>query len=189
MWFPKKGFIFLRQQKEVWKKIVLFSPFYSSFGKQGLWLYFWQTPTYAISVSLTIKIYKNNIDTSRITNKQCFKIILNTKTRLKVFINKTDIFTELLPNTADISPRNCTRQYFFLSQMRTYFKCLLTGISANSSFRTEFDFEKLKMIYYWNIYVLVWLQASAFPNRNELYWNKYLPGLLMLCPGLLPTTV
>ena len=170
----------------MWKKIVLSSPFYSWFGKQGLWLYFWQTLTYAISVSLTIKIYKNNIDTSRITNKQCFKIILNTKTRLKVFINKTDIFTELLPNTADISPRNCTRQYFFLSQMRTYFKCLLTGISANSSFRTEFDFEKLKMIYYWNIYVLVWLQASAFPNRNELYWEQIFTRPFNVMPRIAP---
>ena len=85
---PQKRFYLFEATKGSVKKNCVVFPFYSSFGKQGLWLYFWQTPTYAISVSLTIKIYKNNIDTSRINNKQCFKIILNTKTRLKVFIEQ-----------------------------------------------------------------------------------------------------
>ena len=39
-------------------------------------LHFVELPTYTISVSLTIAIPKNNIDTFRVTNKQYFKIIL-----------------------------------------------------------------------------------------------------------------
>ena len=54
--------------------------------------------------------------------------------------NETDIFRELLPNTTDFFQENFTRQYFFLSQMLTYPKSLLTGKSANSTFKTMFGY-------------------------------------------------
>ena len=49
------------------------------------------------------------------------------------------------------------------SDVKLFSKSLLIGISANSAFRTVFDFKKLKIIHCWNIYhFLLWLQASAF---------------------------
>ena len=60
---------------------------------------FVELPTCAISVSLTIEIHKNNIDTSKVTSK--------------FLLNETDIFRELLPNTTDFFQGNCTKQYFF----------------------------------------------------------------------------
>ena len=49
------------------------------------------------------------------------------------------------------------------SDVKLFSKSLLIGISANSTFRTVFDFKKLKIIHCWNIYhFLLWLQASVF---------------------------
>ena len=91
--------------------------------------------------------------------------------------NKTDIFRELQSNTTDFFHGRCTRQYFFLPQMWNYSKSLLTGISAKSTLKESFWFQKVKNnkmhccdIYYY----LLWLQASAFlksalPTWNELY--------------------
>ena len=56
--------------------------------------------------------------------------------------NETDIFRVLLPNTTNFSQGNCTRQYFFISQMLTYSKYLLSRIIAKSTFRTVFDSNK-----------------------------------------------
>ena len=119
----------------------------------------------------------NNIDTSRVATKQYRKIILFYK-----LSNQTDIFRELLPNSADFFFRRCIRQYFFLSQMWTYSKYLLIGLSAKSTFRKVFDLKKLKIIYCWDTYyIFSWLQASAFlkqalPTRNELQWKRILNG-------------
>ena len=53
---------------------------------------------------------------------------------------------------------NCTRQYFFLSQMWNYSKSLSTGIGAKNAFRTFLYFKKLKIIYSCEIYyILYWL--------------------------------
>ena len=82
----------------------------------------------------------NNIDTSRATTKQYYKIILF----YKFLSNESDIFRELLPDITDFFQGRCIRQYFFLSQMWTYFKSWLNGISAKSTFRKVFGFEKLK---------------------------------------------
>ena len=128
-------------------------------------LYFVELLTYAISISLTIEIHKINIDTSKVTNKQYYKIIL-----FKKFLsNKTNIFRELLPNTTDYFQKNCTRQYFFLFHIWTYSKPLLTGISANSTFRTVFDFKKLKIIYCWDIwhfFISICLSQIGFTNQK-----------------------
>ena len=46
---------------------------------------------------------------------------LETLILFKKFLsNKTDIFRNLLRNTMNFFQENCTRQYFFLSQMWTY---------------------------------------------------------------------
>ena len=131
---------------------------------------------FVFSISLTIKIHNNNVNTSKVTNKHRYKIILFQK----FLSNKTDIFRELLPNTTDVFQGNCTRQYFFLPQIWTYSKSLLIEMNVNSTFRTVFDFKKLKIRHCWDIYYfLLWLQASAFlksalPTRNELYWDQIL---------------
>ena len=83
----------------------------------------------------------NKIDTSRVTTKHYCNIILFYK-----FSNETDIFRELLPNTTDVFHRRCTKQYFFLSQMWTYSKSLLTWTSAEITFRKVFDLKKLLFI-------------------------------------------
>ena len=44
--------------------------------QQGVRQHFAKLPTYAISVSVTTEIQKNNIDTFRDTSKQYYKIIL-----------------------------------------------------------------------------------------------------------------
>ena len=126
---------------------------------------------------------------SHLTYKQCYKIILFWK----FLSNKTDIFRELLPNTSDFFQENCTRQYFFLSQMWTYSKSLLTAISANSTFRTVFDFKKIKIIFcsIFSIFVMITsicLSQISLANQKELYL-EHLPSLLMSCPGLLHVTV
>ena len=85
----------------------------------------------------------HNIDTTRVTSKQYCKTILF----YKYLLNDTDIFRELLLITTDLFHISCTRQYFFLSQMWTYSKSLLTRLSTKGTFRKAFDFKKLKMIY------------------------------------------
>ena len=76
--------------------------------------------------------------------------------------------------------RKIVRQYFFLSQMWTYSKYLLTGISANSTFRTVSDFKKLKIKYSWDIYYFfaiitsICLSQISLINQNELYWEQIL---------------
>ena len=83
----------------------------------------------------------SNIETSRVTIKQCYKIILFQR-----FLSiEADIFRELLQNTTDFFQGNCTRQYFFLFQMWTYSKSLLTGISASITFRTVYDKKNKKL--------------------------------------------
>ena len=69
------------------KKIVSFFPLIPDCDEKGSKTVFVELLTYTLSVSLTIEIHKNNIDTSRVTNK--------------FLSNETDIFRELLPNTAD----------------------------------------------------------------------------------------
>ena len=73
---PQKDFIFWGTEKGCEnKKIYIIFPLIP-LRRQGLILRFIELPTYTISVSLTIEIHKNNIDTSWVTNKQYYKIIL-----------------------------------------------------------------------------------------------------------------
>ena len=55
-------------------------------------------------------------------------------------------------------------QYIFLSKMWTYYKYLLTGISAKSTARKVFDFKKLKTIVKIFIY-----DCKHLPFANKLY--------------------
>ena len=72
-----QGFIYLRHQKEVWKqKNMSFFPLICDWDNKGEDCVFVKLPTYAISVSLTIELHKNNTDTPSVTNKQYDKIIL-----------------------------------------------------------------------------------------------------------------
>ena len=134
-----------------------FFPLIPDCDEKGLKTVFVELLTYALSVSLTIEIHKNNIDTSRVTNK--------------FLSNESDILRELLPNTTGFFQGNCIRHYFF--QVWTYSKSLLTGIRANSTLRTVFNFKKLKIIYCWCIYYfLLWLQLSAFIKQVLPTWNE-----------------
>ena len=54
---------------------MLFSPFFLDWDNKGQDCFFVEFPNYAISIFLAIKIPKNNIDTSRVTNKQYYKTI------------------------------------------------------------------------------------------------------------------
>ena len=79
--------------------------------------------------------------------------------------------------------------------MWIYSKSLLTGISANSTFRTVIDFKKIKIIYCWDIYYFCYdykyLLFSNKPYQPQINFigNKYLPGLLMSCSGFSDVTV
>ena len=106
-------------------------------GQQMLGLRFVELPTSAISVSLTTEAHKNNTDTFRVANKQCYEIILS-----KSIISKS-FFLKVFPESFSFQ-ENFTRQYFSLSQMWTYSKSLLTVISANSTFLNSPWFPKVK---------------------------------------------
>ena len=139
LWCLKKVSSFWDTQSVKIKHSHHFCP-YSGLGQRGLRLRLCWLPSYAIPVLNNFQIHNNNIDIPRTTNKQYYKIILIEK-----FLPiKTDIFRELLPNNTDFFQENCTTQYFFLVQMWSYSISLLTGISANSNFRTMFYFKKLK---------------------------------------------
>ena len=99
------------------KRIYVIFPPHSSGTKRVATAFCWtfSVPFNAISVSLTIAILKNNVNTFRVTNKQYYKIIIFKK----FLLNETDIFKELLPNTLDIFLENCIKKYIFLSQMWT----------------------------------------------------------------------
>ena len=56
-------------------KYMLFSPFFLDWDNKGQDCFFVEFPNYAISIFLAIKIPKNNIDTSRVTNKQYYKTV------------------------------------------------------------------------------------------------------------------
>ena len=66
--------------------------------------------------------------------------------------------------TADSFHRICTMQCIFLSKMLTYYKYLLTGISATSTARKVFHFKKLKAIV--KIFIYDW---KHLPFANNLY--------------------
>ena len=53
----------------------------------------------------------------------------------------------------------------------------------NNTFRTVLDLKKLKIIFCWDIYFLLWLQVPALPTTNELYSQEQIPDLLRSCPG------
>ena len=69
-------------------------------GWQGLRIRFAKLPSYAISVSLTIGIHKNNVETFRVTEKQYYKIILFKK----VLLNEIDIFREVTDKYHKVFP-------------------------------------------------------------------------------------
>ena len=77
LWCLRKVSSFWGTEKECQNiKFMLFFPFIP-LGWQGLRLRFVKLPTYTISISLTTKMHKNNIDNVRVTNKQYYKIILS----------------------------------------------------------------------------------------------------------------
>ena len=127
--------LLLRHQKEVWKNKVCYFPPYLWLGQHGLRLFL------SNSVFLILKIHKNNIDTSWVTNKHYYK----KHTFLKLFMKQNWHLQRVTANYYTLFPRKLYKLYF-LSQLETYSKYLLTGISANSTFRTVFNFKKLKII-------------------------------------------
>ena len=124
--------------------------------------FFKELPVYNISISKTIEIIKRRILTPP-------DLLTNSTVSRKLTYSGS--YCQIL----DIFQEKCTRPYFFLCQMWTYSKSLLTGIRANSTFRRVFDFKKLQITYCCYIYFSFLLQASAFlkealPNRNEFYF-------------------
>ena len=130
LWCLKKVSSFWDTQSVKIKHSHHFCP-YSGLGQRGLRLRLCWLPSYAIPVLNNFRIHNNNIDIPRTTNNQYYKIILIGK--FLPIETLTDFFLE-----------NRTTQYFFLAQMWSYSISLLTGISANSNFRTMFYFKKLK---------------------------------------------
>ena len=75
LWYLRKVSFFSDTEKKCEnKKFMSFSP-PIPLRRQGLRFHFAELPTYAIFVSLTIKVHRNSIETFRVTNKQCYKII------------------------------------------------------------------------------------------------------------------
>ena len=76
LWCLTRFYLFEAPKRSVkTKKYVILSP-YLYWDNKGEDCVFVKLPTYAISVSLTIELHKNNTDTSSVTNKQYHKIIL-----------------------------------------------------------------------------------------------------------------
>ena len=168
LWCLEKVFSFLDMKKNSRnKKFNHFIPLFR-IGATRVKTVFVELPTYAISVSLTIEIHKNNIDTSTVTNKQYYKKYFS-----KIFYQPKLAFRELLPNTTDFLQGNFTRKYFFLSQTWSYSKSLLTGISANSTSRRVFDLEKLKIIYSSDVYYFLFMITSICFSQVSLTEQKW----------------
>ena len=83
---------------------------------------------------------------------------------------------------ADSFHRICTRQYIFLSQLWTYYKSLLTGISAKSTARKVFDFKKLKTI----VKISICYDCKHYLSQISFAIQKWtLLSLMTSCSGLL----
>ena len=119
---PQKGFIFFRHQKEVWEWKICVIFSHIPLGQQGLRLRSVELLIYTISISITIEIHKSNIDTFRVTKTTYF------------FPGK--FYQAILLS---------------LSGVNLYSKSLLIWIITNSTFRTVFDFKKIKIIHCWNV--------------------------------------
>ena len=67
---------------------------------------------------------------------------------------------------------------------------MLTAISANSTFRTVFDFKKLTNIllkylsFFCNDYKHLSFTNTPYQEEMNFVENNHLSGLLMSCPGL-----
>ena len=83
---------------------------------------------------------------------------------LKVFIKQNWYFQKVTAKYYELFPGKLYQAILLsLSDVNLYFKSLLTAIIVNNTFRTVFDFKKLKIVYCWDIYhFLLWCQASAF---------------------------
>ena len=88
------------------KRLCYFSRLIPDLDDKGLDCVCAKLPTCAISVSLTAKMHKKISPPPE---------LLTSSTTL--LLHETGHFRELLPNTTDVFQRNCTRQYFVLSQM------------------------------------------------------------------------
>ena len=88
----------------------------------------------------------------------------NINTFLKVFIKQNWYFQKVTAKYYELFPGKLYQAILLsLSDVNLYFKSLLTAIIVNNTFRTVFDFKKLKIVYCWDIYhFLLWCQASAF---------------------------
>ena len=88
----------------------------------------------------------------------------NINTFLKVFIKQNWYFQKVTAKYYELFPGKLYQAILLsLSDVNIHFKSLLTAIIVNNTFRTVFDFKKLKIVYCWDIYhFLLWCQASAF---------------------------
>ena len=121
----------------------------------------------------------NNIDTFSVTAKQYLKIIIFER----FLSHETDIFGELPPNTTYFFHGRCTDNTPF-SQMWTYFKSLLIGISVTkSTFSKVFDFKMLKKTV--EIFTFAMITSICLSQISPTNQKWTLPGLLMSCSRLL----
>ena len=92
-------------------------------------------------------------------NTNIFRELLsNTTTQ-----NKIDIFRGLLPNITYFFHIRCTRQYFFFSVVNL-FLIFIDRDKCKEYLQKSLCIEKVKnnIVYCWDIYYFLWLQASAF---------------------------
>ena len=77
---------------------------------------------------------------------------------LKVFIKQNWYFQKVTAKYYELFPgKLCQAILLSLSDVNLYSKSLLTAIIVNNTFRTVFDFKKLKIVYCWDIYhFLLW---------------------------------
>ena len=155
MWCLRKISSFWGTKKKWENKKIYHFPLHSGLGWQGLRLCFCRTP----DLSHFHFLNKNNIASSRVTKKQYCKIILF----YKFLSNETDIFRVLMSHTLsrEIVPDNTS----FSLRCKLFLNLLLTGIRANSTFRTVFNFNKLKILYCW--YIIFCYDYKHLPFSNK----------------------
>ena len=120
-------------------------------------------------VSLTIEINKNSINTSKVADKKYHKIILFWK----LLSNETDNSRELLTFSREMAPENT---------------CLSLSLSLSLSFSLSLYTVDIFIIFCYDHKHLLFSNKPYQPEMNFIQ-NKYLPGLLMLCPGSFHATV
>ena len=104
-----------------------------------------------ISVWSTLQTNRNQNGSNRVHNS--LWCIRNINTFLKLFLKQKWHFQKVTAKHYEVFPGKLGKAILlYLSDVKLYSKSLLTGISVNTTFRTVFDFKKLKIIYCWDIY-------------------------------------